>query len=417
MGSPLVIPIAHDFTCPWCWVGLFQAKRLKAEFGVHIEWRGYELWPEELDWPEYRPAAALPNRPPTPSRLDFLKLMDGVEVPALERPKRMRVHAALEAVEFFKEHLPERVDEFVETVYRAYWERGERIGDVEVLAALASPFRVDADEFPDSLVSRRYRDRVVHFDAPSYKVGIFNVPTFWIGGERYAEQPYVVLQKAMINAGATPANTVYADLRFPPPPAERPYVAINMVATIDGKIVTGGRDEPVVDLGSQTDHQLMKRIEAASDAVMLGAQTLRAAKKSWNPRAETRIVLTRTGDLPYDSCFFTGKPMIASPSAIEAPEGIEQVRFDDLKGLLGLLRERGVERLLVLGGSSLNAEIFEMGFIDEIFLTVAPKIKLGKDVPTIADGNALPRDSIQNYTIVEEHRIGEELFLRYRRNP
>ncbi|HWA83808.1 MAG TPA: dihydrofolate reductase family protein [Fimbriimonadaceae bacterium] len=418
MSQPLAIPVAHDFTCPWCWIGLFQAKRLKAEFGVEIEWRGHELWPEELEWPEYRPAAAIPGRPPVPSRLDFIKLMDGIEVPVTERPKRMRVHAPLEAVEFFKERQPESVDAFVEAVYRAYWERAERIGDVEVLVALAGRFGIDLVDLAEALESRRFRDRVVHFDAPSYKAGVFNVPTFWIGGEPYAEQPYAVLEKAMRAAGHAPAGLgVYEGLAFPPTPEDRPYIAINMVATIDGKILTGDRDEPVVDLGSENDHRLMKKIEAACDAVMVGAQTLRAAKKSWSPKAPTRIVVTRSGRLPYDSCFFTGKPVVASPEPLETPAGIEQVRLDSIPGLIGDLRKRGIERLLVLGGSSLNAELFEAGLIDEIFLTIAPKIRLGENVPTIADGNALPRESIQNYSIVEEHRIGEELFLRYRRNP
>jgi len=47
----VTLPIAHDFICPWCWVGLLQALKLKKEFGVALEWKGYELWPEELAWP------------------------------------------------------------------------------------------------------------------------------------------------------------------------------------------------------------------------------------------------------------------------------------------------------------------------------------------------------------------------------
>ncbi|HTQ11547.1 MAG TPA: DsbA family protein, partial [Fimbriimonadaceae bacterium] len=309
MAEPLVIPIAHDFLCPWCWVGLFQVKRLKAEFGVEFkfEWRGHELIPEELDWPE--PKAPMPepsNKPPILSRFEFLKLMDGIEVPNVERPKRMRMHYALEAVEYIKEHAPDRVEEFVEAVYRAYWERGERIGDIDVLEGIAAAFfgsdaaSAGAAEHraaqPDeslrtALEERRYRDRIIHFDAPSYAAGIYNVPTFEIGGKRYAEQPYVVLKKAVgevlgylgvevlgsndfllgAGAAASPENAArYPTLRFPPSPAGRPYLYINMVATIDGKIILGGRDEPVVDLGSETDHRIMKQIEAASDAVLLG---------------------------------------------------------------------------------------------------------------------------------------------------
>lgn len=447
MSKPLVIPVAHDFTCPWCWIGLFQAKRLKAEFGVEIEWRGHELWPEELEWPQYSPAMPIPDKPPLLSRLDFLKLMDGIEVPQAERPKKMRVHAALEAVEYVKDHAPDHVDAFVEEVYRAYWERSERIGDIEVMVQLAEPHLVAGQALPllQALEDRRYCDRVVHFDAPSYKKGIFNVPTFWIGGVRYAEQPYVVLERATRAAveeergkrkeespegakaptpqgrNASPKD-IYADLVFPPAPATRPYTYIDMVATIDGKILSGGRSEPVVDLGSQVDHQLMKRIEAASDAVLLGAQTLRAAKKSWNPQAETRIVVSQSGDLPFDSCFFTGKPIVAmptgptTPTRPTSPNHAEILPFHDLEDLMAALKRKGIEKLLVLGGSALNAQLFEKGLIDEIFITIAPKIRLGQEVPTIAGGNALPRESIQNYSIVEQHQVGDEFFIRYRRN-
>src|SRR5689334_5368742 len=115
---PLKVAIAHDFTCPWCWVALFQAKRLQAEYGIEIDWRGYELWPEELDWPEARPAGIIPGRPPVPSRLDFLLMLEGLELPKVERPKRMRVHAALEAVEAVRDRGGD-VDGFVESVYRA----------------------------------------------------------------------------------------------------------------------------------------------------------------------------------------------------------------------------------------------------------------------------------------------------------
>ena len=54
----------------------------------------------------------------------------------------------------------------------------------------------------------------------------------------------------------------YSDLTFPQPAGGRPYVFCNMVATIDGKTVSGGLDETVMDLGSPADHAAMRQIEA-----------------------------------------------------------------------------------------------------------------------------------------------------------
>lgn len=51
-----------------------------------------------------------------------------------------------------------------------------------------------------SIETEQFADRIVGFDAPAYKTGIFNVPTFIIAGERYAEQPYLVLEKAVARA-------------------------------------------------------------------------------------------------------------------------------------------------------------------------------------------------------------------------
>jgi len=76
----------------------------------------------------------------------------------------------------------------------------------------------------------------------------------------------------------------------------------------------------------------------------------------------------------------------------------------------------GVRRLLVLGGSELNAQWLQNNLIDELFITIAPKVKLGRDVPTYADGVPLPRAQIQRYQVVECHVVNDEVFLRYRRD-
>lgn len=410
----LRIPIASDFTCPWCWVGWLQSERLREEFDVEFEWLGYEMYPEDTPWPDSAPRAQPPDRPPTLSRFDFLKLMDAVELPAIDRPKRMRTYRAHQAVAFARE-TGGAVNSLIEALFRAYWEQGRNLDDVTILAEVAAPWVGDVAAMVEAIERGCYRDETVKFDAGAYGSGVWNVPTFWIGDRRYAEQPYQVLRAAVAAQLGEPEP--YRSLRFPKAPADRPYVFINMVATIDGKILSGERDEPVVDLGSALDHRLMKRIEGAADAVLLGAQTLRAAKPSWSPNARTRIVLTRSGELPFGSKFFQEDAFVAGPDAdrLALPANVQRIVAATPTDLLAQLRTRGAERLLVLGGSELNAELFHVGAVDEIFLTLAPKLKLGRDVPTIADGEPLPRGQIQNFTLIEEHRVGDELFLRYRR--
>ncbi len=192
----ITIPVAHDFICPWCWVALLQAKRLENEFGAKIEWLGYELFPTDLEWPDWAPGPEPPaNKPPTPSRFDFLLAADDIEMPTAERPKKMRTFNAHEAVEYAK---TEGVgNELIEVLYRALWERGEEINDLDVLRRLAAGVVKNVDALIQAAASDQFRDKIVKFDDDAYAIGVYNVPTFYIGGKPYAEQPYSVLRKAV----------------------------------------------------------------------------------------------------------------------------------------------------------------------------------------------------------------------------
>ena len=53
--------------------------------------------------------------------------------------------------------------------------------------------------------------------------------------------------------------------------------------------------------------------------------------------------------------------------------------------------------------------------MDELFLTMAPKVKLGRELPTYAGGDPLPKSNLQNYDLIEHHAVESEIFLRYRR--
>jgi predicted DsbA family dithiol-disulfide isomerase len=193
----MTIPVAHDFTCPWCWIGLHQARRLTKEFGVTFEWLGYELYPDEEPWPEPTQKAPLPaNRPPTPSRLELLYAAEAMDPPTAPRPKQMRVRNALLAVEYAKEHGDH--DKLVEALYRAYWEGGIDISNFDFLQRLITAHGMDGAEARRAIEERQHLDRLVPFDAEAYARGVYNVPTFFIGNERCAEQPYRVLRNAVV---------------------------------------------------------------------------------------------------------------------------------------------------------------------------------------------------------------------------
>ena len=109
----------------------------------------------------------------------------------------------------------------------------------------------------------------------------------------------------------------YTRIEFPPPPADRPYVLINMVISVDGKAVFEGSER---GLGSRVDWHLMRELRVHADVVMSGAGTMRATGISPRlgvPELEPvraalgkqgppiGAVITASGDLPLDRVFFT----------------------------------------------------------------------------------------------------------------
>lgn len=192
----MVIPVAHDYICGWCWIAVFQTQRLKADFGVEFDWLSYELMPETLPWDDSpRPPEVTTNRPKTPSRFELACAAEGIDKPSAVRPGKMRSHNALEATEYVKSM--GSPDEFVYAMYRAYWEEGREIDSLDVIAEIGARYVSDVGELLDAVQERRFADKIVPFDEQAYSQGVYNVPTYWIGGDRYAEQPRIVLESAI----------------------------------------------------------------------------------------------------------------------------------------------------------------------------------------------------------------------------
>jgi riboflavin biosynthesis pyrimidine reductase len=103
------------------------------------------------------------------------------------------------------------------------------------------------------------------------------------------------------------ARGIYEDLELPPPERSdpsRPYVIINMVSSIDGKVAIEGKSSRI---GSETDRRVMRTLRSKVDAVMVGAGTLRAEKLSLGldecsaGKQPLAVVVTATGDVSLES--------------------------------------------------------------------------------------------------------------------
>jgi len=189
----------------------------------------------------------------------------------------------------------------------------------------------------------------------------------------------------------------------------RPWVLLNLVLSADGHASLDGR---VTQLTSPTDQALFQHLRAQSDAILVGAATVRAerygpvrvsdaaaAQRAANGRGArpTLVIVSRSLDIEIDRVAVDGQPVVVFTCATSnATRRTHIAQFAevivvgedsvDLAQALVVLHNRGVAVVLCEGGAVLNGELAQAGLVDEVCVTVAPV--LGGD-PSTQSGAAL----------------------------
>jgi riboflavin-specific deaminase-like protein len=192
-------------------------------------------------------------------------------------------------------------------------------------------------------------------------------------------------------------------------PEGRPYVVINMVATLDGKAAVGGSTR---GLGGEADRELFHNLRTQADALLIGAGTVRderygKAIKTDALRARreeeglapdpTMVIVSYRMELPSDLPILqeSGAPvMVATAAEGELEDVAADVTYertgDDLPLLLARLREdHGIRSVLCEGGPTLNSHLLAAGLADELFLSIDPVMVGGADALTLVAGRQL----------------------------
>lgn len=214
-------------------------------------------------------------------------------------------------------------------------------------------------------------------------------------------------------------------------------IRLNMIASADGAATAGGLSGA---LGGAADKKVFAALRSVADAVVVGAGTWRA--EGYGParlppavRARRReagqtevppiAVVTSSAELDWSRPFFTEaevRPLLITVAAAPTDNvararevadvivaGDTQVDLVKAAGALGV---RGFTNILAEGGPQLGAQLAASGILEELCLTVSPKLVAG-DGPRILRGPALPEAAeLELVHLLEEDGF---LFLRYRK--
>ncbi len=217
---------------------------------------------------------------------------------------------------------------------------------------------------------------------------------------------------------------------------------INMSMTADAKIATANRR--VSSFGGERDQVHLLELRSMADAVMAGARTVDLNPVNLGPGSakyrtmrvkrglaeyNLRIIVSRRGTIDPNAEIFKKRfsPIIILTTGLITPMRLRRLQAvaDEVKSFgkqeldfsaafKWLATKWKVKRLLCEGGGELNAALFGAGLVDELHLTICPKILGGKAAPTIADGMGtvkLKDASLLNLKSFKKH--GDELFLVY----
>jgi len=227
---------------------------------------------------------------------------------------------------------------------------------------------------------------------------------------------------------------------MPTHPASRPFVTANFAMTWDARIST--RNSTPANFSSPRDKRRLVEIRAQCDAILASAKTIAAdnmtmglpdaalratrTKRHQNPYP-LRVLLTNSGRIDpklrlFEKTFspiviFSTTRMPAATRHALAPKAdlwLHASPSVNLTAMLTTLRtDYAVKRLVCEGGSQVFRALLLAGLIDELHLTLSPRLFGGRTAPTLTSiaGQYLPQST--NLRLRSMEVVEGECFLRY----
>lgn len=217
----------------------------------------------------------------------------------------------------------------------------------------------------------------------------------------------------------------------------RPFVFINSAMSVDGKISSFERCQ--IRISGQEDKARVDRLRAENDAIMVGVGTVLADDpslriKSQSYRNERRMkgwtevplrVIADSRARTPPSAQALGPGAIVAVSRAAARERLDRIASTgseiivcgsdnvDLAELFSRLFDKGVRRLMVEGGATLNWSLLNLGLVDEIYVYVGAMIIGGANAPTLVDGPGF-RKHFPRLTLSQVQPLDEGVLLKWK---
>ncbi len=234
---------------------------------------------------------------------------------------------------------------------------------------------------------------------------------------------------------------MYDQLKFELP-EDRPFFYINAVETLDGKIQVARNPRDYWPIGSEKDYETLVQLRTYADVLVNGKGTATWVKTVDNLAKddfqELRKKASKTRDILY--VVVSAHPtadlaellsvsrrgvfsLLVTTEAADVPaellKSTKVIRLGktevDLQKLSKYFFNNGYRTVLVEGGPTLWGSFFANKMIDEVFVTIAPKIfgdEPGNTLTLLKNHFFSPED-IVNLKLLSVQQHGDELFLRY----
>lgn len=214
---------------------------------------------------------------------------------------------------------------------------------------------------------------------------------------------------------------IYKNLKLPKK-AGRPFFYTSFVVTIDGKVQVNKTG--YWPIGSRIDYQTFTFLRAHADAIVDGKNTaLRFGKNTIDTINSLEFIKLRQSlgkTKKIDYVVVARRADEELESVLQNPYGFKPIIFTKTIGkLVAEFTKQQKQAIFIDGGPHLLGSFFALNLIDEVFLTIAPKIFGNRDnlALTMVEGALLSKDKIPHLKLLSVNKVGDEVYLRYRVLP